>query len=802
MPIRPSPLALPLLLSSAPWLLLACQGAPDAASARLVRSGQGWRTSFPLSGVQAEIDANGLHMSPHGGGAGLSLRLDAWGRPDALAPLGAALPVAGGDGRVEADHGGLTEWWSLGASGGEAVEHGWTVPARPAGAGPMRFALRVTGGAGGLDDGYDGTLAGRVDDAGASWTDETGRRWSYTHLAAYDAAGVTLPARFVSEGGAVYIDVEDGGAAWPVTIDPLLSTAEVTVDGETPYANFGSSIADVGDFNGDGNDETVVSAWHYNNYAGRVYFNWGIAGGFAWNRPDLLDPDEGSSTPAFFSTVAAAGDVNSDGYDDFIVGGDGYNQSTGRVWLYMGVDAPPSTTTPVTMDGETVFTFFGHSVAGLGDINGDGYADIAVGAYGYNSYTGRVYVYLGSAEGLVTPAAQTLDGAATFDSFGRDVAAAGDLNADGYADLVVGAPNSAKAFGRVHVYLGSADGLVEGPTRTGAEATDSFGSTLAGVGDLDGDGFDDLMVGSPGDNAYTGRIFVYRGGADGLDVEPPDMAEGNGFGATLGTTIAPLGDIDADGYTEVLVGAPGTDDYRGQALLYTGRAYGLDTDPITTLEGEATGDYFGLAMAGLGDVDGDGYQDAMVGAPYSVRLTGRAYVYRGYPPADEDLDGYDETLDCDDTNAAAYPGAPETPANGVDEDCDGGELCYVDADVDAYRPDGTGTLASEDADCTDPGEAGVNTPPGDCDDNDATVHPGAEDIAGDGIDQDCDGKDMTETPDKKVDPKDPGGCGCAAGGGDRTGLLLGGVAAMFMIRRRRGAPVERHAVAPASTILR
>ncbi|HRU78775.1 MAG TPA: MopE-related protein, partial [Rectinema sp.] len=98
--------------------------------------------------------------------------------------------------------------------------------------------------------------------------------------------------------------------------------------------------------------------------------------------------------------------------------------------------------------------------------------------------------------------------------------------------------------------------------------------------------------------------------------------------------------------------------------------------------------------------------------------------------------------DCDDNKASVHPGAAEIPADGVDQDCDGKELCYVDSDGDGYRPDGVSTVLSADCDCDDPGEALATAPVGDCDDTKASVHPGAAEIPADGIDQDCDGKEL------------------------------------------------------------
>ncbi len=161
-------------------------------------------------------------------------------------------------------------------------------------------------------------------------------------------------------------------------------------------------------------------------------------------------------------------------------------------------------------------------------------------------------------------------------------------------------------------------------------------------------------------------------------------------------------------------------------------------------------------------------------------------------------DGYvgDDT-DCDDGAATVYPGATEVVADGVDQDCDGVDLCYEDADEDGYRSDDGSTIVGVDLSCDEAGMASGETPAGDCDDGDATAFPGAEDPAGDDLDQDCDGADSVEAEDSGEvdgdgaadDEADDQGCGCAAGGADGA-AGVGALAGLAMIagiaRRRRG----------------
>ena len=139
--------------------------------------------------------------------------------------------------------------------------------------------------------------------------------------------------------------------------------------------------------------------------------------------------------------MATAGDVNGDGYADVVVGARGYSSSTGRAYVYLGGPGGLATTAATTLTGEATSDYFGCSVATAGDVNGDGYADVVVGARGYSGQhrAGVRVSGWGGASGLATTAATTLTGEAANDFFGSSVATAGDVNGDGYADVVVGA---------------------------------------------------------------------------------------------------------------------------------------------------------------------------------------------------------------------------------------------------------------------------------------------------------------------------------------------------------------------------
>ena len=219
-----------------------------------------------------------------------------------------------------------------------------------------------------------------------------------------------------------------------------------------------------------------------------------------------------------------------------------------------------------------------------------------------------------------------------------------------------------------------------------------------------------------------------------------DGAAGDLYG---GYSVSAAGDLDGDGYDELVVGAYGDDS--GAAYVYYGSATGVRSSAeakLTASDGAAS-DAFGGSVSGAGDVDGDGYDDLVVGAPGDDDMgsgSGSAYVFSG-DCLDGDSDGYCDYDDCDESDSTVHPGATEAIDDGRDQDCDGTELCYADADDDGYT-DGSTLVASTDTDCTDPGEATSSSPTGECDDTDASIHPAATEGVGDEVDSDCDGTEL------------------------------------------------------------
>jgi len=284
------------------------------------------------------------------------------------------------------------------------------------------------------------------------------------------------------------------------------------------------------------------------------------------------------------------------------------------------------------------------------DVNGDGFDDVVVGAFeaspGGRMLAGTVSVFLGSAAGIASMPARVLEGQAAGDQFGFSVAGAGDLNGDGYADLVVGAagalPGARMQAGAASVFLGGASGIPSVPSLVleGGEY-DRFGYSVAGAGDVNGDGYADLVVGAAeatvGGRSIAGLVRVFHGGRMGVVVTPNIVLEGDAAGDRFGSAVAGAGDVNGDGYSDLVVGAPGASpDGRSEAgivSVFLGGPVGMATMPVAMIDEAAAGDRFGSAVASAGDVNGDGHADVVVGAftasPGGRRFAGSASVFHG-----------------------------------------------------------------------------------------------------------------------------------------------------------------------------
>ncbi len=691
----------------------------------------------PLMGMDVRLSQEGTSLGS--GPDALRLVTIGWGRDDRLAPLGGEvqlgecvstgeeLPGGACVQRVERGEGAV-EWW---ASTPGRVQVGWDLARPPRGTGPIVVEMHVEN-AEILDLGDDHAVAF----IGAD------REWGFADLAAWDDNGKILDAWMEVDGSTLRIVVDDEGATWPIHIDPVSYSAGWTQSGSSAEY-LGRSVAGIGDVNFDGYDDVAVGAPAYSTSTGRVYIYHGTSSGLSTTAATRLT---GPTTSTYFGrSVDGAGDVNGDGFDDLIVGADGVSSSAGAAYLYYGSSTGVSSSADITLSGNAASSF-GYAVAGAGDVDRDGYADVIVGAYanGSPNYIGAAYVFEGSPTGLSTTAAATLTGAASLSSFGIDVDGAGDVNGDGYDDVIVGASQYNSNTGYAEVFHGSSSGVASTASRTlsGDATLNNFGGSVAGAGDVDADGYDDVVIGAWGYSSYYGRAQVFHGSASGVGASATTSITGPAI-AYFGYAVAGAGDIDADGYDDIVVGGYLYSSSAGLVRTYAGSSGGISSSYHGTVTGSSTS-CLGFSVASAGDVNGDTRSDIIVGGYCASSSNGYAAVYYGL--TDADGDGYyvgagvsTSSDDCDDTNSAVSPGATEVPADGIDNNCDNYETCYDDDDNDGYLDTTADTRNSSDLDCTDTYEGTSADPTTDCDDNSSADYPGATETTANGDDEDCDG---------------------------------------------------------------
>jgi hypothetical protein len=457
-----------------------------------------------------------------------------------------------------------------------------------------------------------------------------------------------------------------------------LGAAPVIFVGEEQGNYAGRAVASAGDVDGDGLDDLLVGAPHNDDggtMAGKAYLLLGSSlpanGSYSVGDADASFVGESSHDLAGW-TVASAGDTDGDGLDDVLIGAYSNSQgaqNAGKTYVFRGATVAhggdfPLSTADVALIGFGEDTCSASALASAGDVDGDGLADVLVGAPNDShngDQAGKTYLVLGVSMlggGNLSLAYgdASFVGESQHDNSGWAVASAGDVDGDGLDDLLVGAPEAGAngmSSGAAYLVLGSmasaggAYTLANVHARlAGEDEFDRAGYSLAPAGDVDGDGLADVLVGAyragGGANAYeAGRSYLVLGAslATGGEFDLVD-ADGRFIGERLGdmagSAVASAGDVDGDGLSDLLIAAAWHDDETGKVYLLLGAStwygahYELETADVAFV-GEAGGDYAGRGISPAGDIDGDGRDDLLIGASnapdtYGELTAGRVYL--------------------------------------------------------------------------------------------------------------------------------------------------------------------------------
>ena len=452
-----------------------------------------------------------------------------------------------------------------------------------------------------------------------------------------------------------------------------LDTADSTFLADNDWDQFGSNCQILHDVNGDGYDDMLITAPFGDAgglHSGGVYLYFGGPQGWPKDTPTSKANASfqiNSTNQYLGRAIASAGDVNGDGLGDFLIGYEyGGGAFSGMAYLFLGKTKGWHLNMSL-QDADASFigvggSQLGFSVAGVGDVNRDGYDDFMIGAPTYAgsfSSQGMAYLILGKPAGWAkdTPinsiAVTTFQGEAKNDRAGEVLAGAGDVNGDGFNDLLIGSIyNSQVAYGAGQAYLilGRASGWPShmslanaNASFTGEMVNSSAGHSLAGGGDVNGDGYDDILIGAPGNTTLSyagGEAYLIFGKPSGWAMDTNLSQSNASFRGTgiqsVGQDLAMDGDLNGDGYDDIVIGVPlfGISSFDGKTYVFPGKPSGwsmnnsIESAP-NSLIGQGYNEESGEGLSTGGDVNGDGLSDLLIGAytsPAAGTNAGKAYL--------------------------------------------------------------------------------------------------------------------------------------------------------------------------------
>jgi hypothetical protein len=459
-------------------------------------------------------------------------------------------------------------------------------------------------------------------------------------------------------------------------LDQLSTNQGITLTGATGD-NAGRSLNKVGDVDGDGKPDFLIGAQGHASNTGAAYLIFGRNDFTHINSLASLGNNgvtiTSSSCSSCFIGVStnAAGDVNGDGYPDFLIGGSGTIASTGIAYLlYGGPHLRNRTTIDLASLGNLGISItsnncascqIGWSVSAAGDVNGDNYADFLVGAKGYSSSTGAAYLIYGSHEPTSIDVATLGNKGIRITSsscsgclIGYSLSAVNDVDHDGYVDFLVGAPFYASRTGAVYLISG-------GPNLTNVTNIDlalgnkarkitssscsncQMGVSVSYAGDMNGDNIPDFLVGAYGYAANTGVAFLIFGksGLSNIDTlslgsAGINITSSSCTGCNIGWSISSAGDVNGDGKADIFVGGYGTSSFTGAAYLIYGKntlsninLASLSNNGLQITSASCFNCDIGNSISVLGDVNNDGYSDVLIGALGYSSNTGKVFLLYG-----------------------------------------------------------------------------------------------------------------------------------------------------------------------------